>query len=86
MKNNFRDKFTLPKTLKINWFPGHMAKTYKLLPEQIKKVDIFLEIRDSRIPFTSGNTELDFILTPNVKRFVLFNKFDLCDQVKSQLT
>ena len=60
-----------------------MAKTYKLLPEQIKKVDIFLEIRDSRIPFTSGNTELDFILTPNVKRFVLFNKFDLCDQVKS---
>jgi ribosome biogenesis GTPase A len=81
MKTKFREQFILPKGFKMNWFPGHMARTYRILPEHLKKIDIFLEIRDSRIPLTSGNPELDHIITPNIKRFVLFNKFDLCDQV-----
>jgi ribosome biogenesis GTPase A len=81
MKSAFREEFILPKNFKINWYPGHMAKTYRLLPENIKKIDIFLEIRDSRIPISSGNTELNKYIPDNVKRFILFNKFDLCDQV-----
>ena len=81
MKNIYREEFILPKNFKLNWYPGHMAKTYRLLPENLKKVDIFLEIRDSRIPISSGNTELNRLIPENVKRFILFNKFDLCDQV-----
>lgn len=77
----FREEFKFPKNFKINWFPGHMAKTYRLLPENLKKADLFLEIRDSRIPITSANTELDKIIPENVKRYIIFNKFDLCDQV-----
>jgi len=81
MKTIYREEFILPKNFKLNWYPGHMAKTYRLLPENLKKVDIFLEIRDSRIPISSGNTELNRLIPENVKRFILFNKFDLCDQV-----
>lgn len=76
-------EYIIPKNFKLNWFPGHMAKTYRLLPDQLKKIDIFLEIRDSRIPLSSGNSELDYIIPENVKRFILFNKFDLCDQVNN---
>jgi ribosome biogenesis GTPase A len=76
------DEFPLPKNFKLNWFPGHMAKTYRLLPDQLKKADIFLEVRDSRIPLSSGNSELDNIIPDSIKRFIVFNKYDLCDQVK----
>lgn len=84
MKTNLnmqvRSTFTFPKSFKINWFPGHMVKTYRSMPEQLKKADLFLEIRDSRIPLTSGNEELDKIIPPHIKRIIIFNKYDLCNQ------
>jgi ribosome biogenesis GTPase A len=76
------EEYVLPKNFKLNWFPGHMAKTYKILPDSMKKIDIFLEIRDSRIPLSSGNCELDVLIPPNVKRFIFFNKYDVCNKVK----
>lgn len=82
MKNVLKDEYIFPKKFKLNWFPGHMAKTYRLLPDQLKKTDIFLEIRDSRIPVSSGNSELDYVIPESVKRIILFNKYDLCDQVR----
>lgn len=81
MKTIIKDEFKFPKNFKMNWFPGHMAKTYRLLPEKLKNVDLFLEIRDCRIPLASANPELDKIIPPNIKRYILFNKYDLCDQV-----
>ena len=81
MKKIIIEEFPFPKNFKINWFPGHMNQTYRLLPEQIKKIDIFLEIRDSRIPLSSGNTEIKKLLTENISHLILFNKFDICDQV-----
>jgi ribosome biogenesis GTPase A len=81
MKTQFREAFKFPKDFKINWYPGHMAKTYRLLPNNIKKVDVFLEVRDCRIPISSGNSELNQLIPPHVKRIILFNKYDLCDQV-----
>jgi ribosome biogenesis GTPase A len=84
MKTNLnmhvRSTFCFPKSYKINWFPGHMVKTYRSMPEQLKKADLFLEIRDSRIPQTSGNDELNKIIPPHIKRIIIFNKFDLCNQ------
>ena len=40
---------------KINWFPGHMRKALRHIEENCKNVDVFLEIRDARIPFSSRN-------------------------------
>ncbi len=86
MKKKIVEEFIFPSNFKINWYPGHINKTYRLLPEQIKKIDLFLEMRDSRIPISSANPELNHLLTENVKRIILFNKFDICDQVLSIIT
>ena len=42
----------------IQWFPGHMAKTRRLIAENLKDVDILIEILDARIPYSSRNPEI----------------------------
>lgn len=39
----------------INWFPGHMKKALRVIEENTNKIDVFLEIRDARIPYCSRN-------------------------------
>jgi ribosome biogenesis GTPase A len=80
----FRKAFPFLNNPKVNWFPGHMARIYKELPEHIKKIDLLLEVRDCRIPITSGNPELLKFLNPGVKRMILFNKYDLCNKKKTE--
>ncbi len=80
---SFRTTFSLKNNPRINWFPGHMVRIYKELPEHMKKIDILLEVRDSRIPITSGNPELMKYITPNVKKLILFNKYDLCNKERT---
>ena len=79
----FRTEFTkgLPKY--INWFPGHMRKAMRLLEDELKKVDIFIEVRDARIPKTSRNQELIELLPMNMKRLVVYNKMDLTNEKKA---
>ena len=48
---------TLPE--KVNWYPGHMYRGTNNLIENIKNINIFLEIRDARIPISSKNIEID---------------------------
>ena len=72
----FRSEFThLPS--KVNWFPGHMRKAMRTLERELKKVDIFIEVRDARIPHTSENQELLALLPKGMKRLVVYNKIDL---------
>jgi ribosome biogenesis GTPase A len=80
MKNVvFRQTFTdLPKH--VNWFPGHMKKAMIDLESEIKKADMFLEVRDSRIPFTSHNEELLSMIPKSMKRIIIFNKIDLANE------
>lgn len=63
----------------INWFPGHMAKTRREIKENLKLVDVVIEIRDARIAKSSCNPEVDDIcgLKP---RIILLNKCDLADE------
>ncbi len=71
-------------TAEINWYPGHMAKTRRLLQEQIGRVDLVIEICDARLPFSSRNPELDKMIGPK-KRLLLMNKADLADpEISSQ--
>ena len=52
---------SFPKT-SINWFPGHMAKTRRQIEEDLKLVDIVIELLDARIPIASQNPDLKKIL------------------------
>lgn len=62
----------------IQWFPGHMAKTRRKITEDLKLVDIVLELLDARIPASSSNPVLREIIQ-NKPRVVVLNKSDLAD-------
>ncbi len=64
--------------MNIQWFPGHMAKTRRLIAENLKLVDVVIELLDARIPFSSRNPEIDSLVN-NKPRLVVFNKADLAD-------
>lgn len=66
------------ETPSIQWFPGHMAKTRRLIQESLKLVDLVLEITDARIPQSSRNPELDKWVQ-NKPRMILLNKADSAD-------
>ena len=63
---------------KINWYPGHMAKTKRLLQEQLRRIDLIIEICDARLPFSSRNPELDKMIGQK-RRLLFLNKSDLAD-------
>lgn len=67
----------------INWFPGHMAKTRRLIEENIKMIDIVVEIVDARIPLSSQNPLLQD-LVKGKDRLLVLNKADLADDGVSQ--
>lgn len=62
----------------VQWFPGHMAKTRRLIKESLSMVDAVTELLDARIPMSSRNPELDE-LTNRKPRIVLLNKCDMAD-------
>ena len=67
----------------IQWFPGHMAKTRRLIAANQKLVDAVVEIVDSRAPLSSRNPEMDS-LTKGKPRIILLNKSDLADDKATQ--
>lgn len=70
----------------INWYPGHMAKTKRLIKENIDKVDIIYEIIDSRIPLSSKIKDKDIDKLISTKpRILIMTKSDLCDLNKTNL-
>jgi len=64
--------------MKIQWFPGHMAKALRLVKEQVKTVDVVIEVCDARAVLSSRNNELNTILNDK-KRITVFNKSSLAD-------
>lgn len=65
--------------MNIQWFPGHMAKARRLLTEQLKLVDVVVELGDARIPISSRNPLLQELLGSKPK-LLLLNKVDLADR------
>ena len=63
----------------IQWFPGHMAKTRRLIKEGLNLVDGVIEIVDARVPYSSSNPELSEIINKKPK-IVLLNKCDVADE------
>ena len=69
--------------MNIQWYPGHMTKTRRMMEENISLVDIVIELLDARLPFSSKNPEIDN-LARNKKRIVILNKVDLADEKKTK--
>lgn len=67
----------------IQWFPGHMAKTRRLIAANLKLVDAVVEIVDARTPLSSRNPEMDS-MTRNKPRLIVLNKCDLADDKATQ--
>ncbi|MBR5497568.1 MAG: ribosome biogenesis GTPase YlqF [Clostridia bacterium] len=67
----------------VQWFPGHMAKTRRLIKEQLKQVDAVTMLLDARVPESSKNPEIDS-LTEGKPKIILFNKADLADPVATK--
>lgn len=67
----------------INWFPGHMAKTRREIAEDLKLVDVVVELLDARIPISSQNPEIAKI-TKGKKKLIVLNKIDLADEKENQ--
>ena len=63
----------------VQWFPGHMAKTRRLIKESLSRVDCVTEILDARIPLSSRNPEIGDI-TAGKPRIILLNKCDMADE------
>ncbi len=62
----------------FQWYPGHMSKTKKMMKENIKLVDVVIELVDGRVPLSSKNPDIDDI-AGNKPRIILINKYDLAD-------
>ncbi len=68
----------------IQWFPGHMAKTRRMISENLKNVDLVIEILDARIPYASRNPEITR-LTAGKPTLLLLNKASLADSRQNAL-
>ncbi|MHB1391995.1 MAG: ribosome biogenesis GTPase YlqF [Clostridia bacterium] len=64
--------------MNIQWYPGHMVKAKRKIAEDLKLVDVVIELLDARIPMSSRNPEVDDIVG-NKKRIIVLNKSDLAD-------
>lgn len=65
------------------WYPGHMTKAKRMMQEDIKLVDVVIELVDARAPLSSRNPDIDE-LGKNKSRIILLNKSDLADPIKNK--
>ena len=64
--------------MNVQWYPGHMAKAKRMMQENIKLIDVIIELVDARIPLSSKNPDID-ALAGNKSRVLLLNKYDIAD-------
>ena len=69
--------------MNIQWYPGHMTKAKRAMKEDIKLIDLVIELVDARVPFSSRNPDIDE-LAAGKARMVLLNKADLADERKNE--
>ena len=69
--------------MKINWYPGHMAKIKRLMQEDIRQIDLVCELLDARIPWASRNPDLS-ALAGQKKRIIVLNRADQADPQRTE--
>ena len=68
--------------MNIQWYPGHMTKAKRMMQEDIKLIDVVIELIDARVPYSSKNPDIDN-LAANKSRMVILNKADMADARKT---
>ena len=63
----------------FQWYPGHMTKAKRMMQEDMKLIDVVIELVDARIPLSSKNPDIDE-MAKNKSRVILLNKYDLADE------
>ena len=76
IKNNKQESLS---KVAINWYPGHMVKTKRLIKENINLIDIIYEVIDARVPISSKIVDIDNLIN-NKPRILIMTKYDLCDK------
>ncbi|HJB29212.1 MAG TPA: ribosome biogenesis GTPase YlqF [Candidatus Blautia faecavium] len=69
--------------MNVQWYPGHMTKAKRQMQEDIKLIDIIIELVDARVPLSSRNPDIDE-LGRNKARLILLNKADLADESQNE--
>ena len=69
--------------MSYQWYPGHMTKARRMMQENIKLIDLVIELVDARIPISSRNPDIDQ-LGQNKSRLILLNKADLADERQNE--
>ena len=80
---NNQDNEKVFQKSQINWYPGHMAKAKRKIEEDLKLIDVVIELLDSRIPISSRNPEISKIVR-NKKKIIVLNKSDLADEEQNR--
>ena len=65
--------------MNYQWYPGHMMKAKRMMQEDIRLIDLVIEIIDARVPLSSRNPDIDE-LGKNKARLIVLNKADLADE------
>ncbi len=73
-----KDKEKSFQSVGINWYPGHMSKAKRQMQDDLKLIDVIIELVDARIPFSSKNPDIDK-MAGNKPRVLLLNKADMAD-------
>ena len=68
--------------MNFQWYPGHMTKAKRMMQENIKLIDLVIELVDARVPLASRNPDIDE-LGKNKARLILLNKADLAEDRKN---
>ena len=63
----------------FQWYPGHMTKAKRMMQENIKLIDLIIELVDARVPLSSRNPDIDE-LGKNKARLIILNKSDLAEE------
>ena len=71
------------KDVNVQWYPGHMTKAKRQMQEDIKLIDLIIELVDARVPLSSRNPDIDEI-GKNKARLILLNKADLADEAQNE--
>ena len=79
-KNNNDKSFA---KVRLNWYPGHMAKTKREITEDLKLIDVVVELLDSRIPISSQNPDIAKLLKGK-KKIIVLNKTDMADDTQNK--
>ena len=70
--------------MQFQWYPGHMTKAKRQMQEDIKLIDLIIELVDARIPISSRNPDIDE-LGKHKSRLILMNKADLADAKRTEI-